>query len=106
MVAGECSLERDGTGFHLHFQMVIRIQARSVLAVSKFVKRYLGWVVASSSGAVVMCRALNNKGLHTLIGILGYHMKDVDASHFQTTDHNVTTDDIAIGAKFFNAVRW
>jgi len=33
-IAGKCSLERGGTAYHLHFQMVVRIQAISLLIAS------------------------------------------------------------------------
>ena len=69
--AGKCSLERGGAAFHLHFQMVARLQAKSTVAVSKLVKTYLGWDVVQPTGGMVMCRRLTNKRLHTFHGLLG-----------------------------------
>lgn len=37
-LASKCSLEHRGTIFHLHFQMVIRIQAKSMVAITKLLK--------------------------------------------------------------------
>lgn len=56
-LASKCSIERDRIVFHLHFQMVVRIVARSVVAVSKLVKRYLGWDTSPSPSGAIMCLA-------------------------------------------------
>ena len=94
---GKCSLERGGAAFHLHFQMVARLQAKSTIAVSKVVKTYLGWDVVQPAGGMVMCRRLTNRRLHTFHGLLGYCMKDASREHFETVDHNVAAEDIALG---------
>eukprot|EP00250_Pteridium_aquilinum_P022110 c25305_g3_i1 orf=628-1830(+) len=95
--AGKCSIERGGAAFHLHFQMVARLQARSIIAVSKLVKSFLGWDVTQPVGGMVLCRKLTNKRLHTFHGLLGYCMKDVSKEHFETVDHNVSAQDISLG---------
>lgn len=98
-LAGKCSLERGGAAFHLHMQMVIRIESSSVIAVSRKLKTYLGWdkKQPASAGGMVMCRKLTNKGLHTFAGMIGYCMKDSNQPHFETIDHNISAADIALG---------
>ena len=76
--------------------MVVRIESTSVIAVSKKLKTYLGWDTQQPPGGMVMCRKLSNKGLHTFAGMVGYSMKDSDQPHFETTDHNISADDIAL----------
>ena len=71
-IAGKCSLERGGTAYHLHFQMVIRIQAPTMVSVSRILKKYLGWDIQKPAAGIVMCKALSNKGLHTFHGLIGY----------------------------------
>lgn len=95
--AGKCSLERGGAAFHLHLQMVARLQSKTLIAISRLVKVYLGWDSAEPVGGMVMCMKLANKGLHTFIGLLGYCMKDACKEHFETVDHNVTASDISLG---------
>lgn len=77
------------------------IYEHSILVLKKVVKRYLGWDTVAPTGVVVMCRALQNNGLHTFVGMPGYSLKDVDAPHFQTTDHNVTMDNLALVVELY-----
>lgn len=93
-LAGKCSLEKGGTCFHLHLQMVIHIDTTCVLAVSKLLKQYLNWDVNKPKSGVIMCKKIVNKGLHTFYGLLGYCMKDRDKEHFETIDHNITSDNL------------
>lgn len=68
-------------------------------------KSCLGWGKEWPVGAMVMCRKLRNKGLHTFIGMIGYCIKDSDQSHFQTIDHNITaatTADIALSLEQYS----
>lgn len=93
-VSGKCSVERGGATFHLHFQAIARIQAESMIAISRVIKEYLGWDKNVPVGGVVMCRSLKNTGLHTFHGLIGYCMKDLDENHFQMVDHNLAAEDI------------
>ncbi|MCO5613029.1 hypothetical protein L7F22_067303 [Adiantum nelumboides] len=60
-VAGMCSLERGGATFHLHLQIVVRIMATSIIAISKKAKSYLEWDKSCPLGGSVLCRALQQK---------------------------------------------
>jgi len=42
-LARKCSLERGGTTYHLHYHMIIRIQAVNMSSVTRLLKTYLGW---------------------------------------------------------------
>ena len=81
MLAGKCSLDRGGATYHLHFQMVVRIEARNLPIVSKLLKEYLGGDLAKPTSRVVICKKLRNRGLHTFHGMLWYCMKDVMKDH-------------------------
>ena len=48
MLARKCLLERGGVTYHLHFQMVAQLEARSVLTIAKVMKEYLGWHLKNS----------------------------------------------------------
>ncbi|MCO5610641.1 hypothetical protein L7F22_064880 [Adiantum nelumboides] len=41
-IAGICALERRGSAFNLHFQMVVRLWSPSLVSVNRKVKAYLG----------------------------------------------------------------
>ena len=51
----------------------------------------VGWPLFSGFRAFVLI------GLHTLIGMIGYCLKDEDLAHFATVDFNVTEDEKAKG---------
>ncbi|MCO5580051.1 hypothetical protein L7F22_033917 [Adiantum nelumboides] len=103
-VAGMCSLERGGIAFHLHLQMVARIMATSVIAISKKVNIYLGWDKNCPQGGNVLCRALQQKGMHTFEGMLGYCLKDAGKEHFENVGHNITPDMINTGVELYTFI--
>lgn len=96
-LAGMFSLERGGSLLHLHAQGVVRIESTCAATVSKLVKKALGWDVNKPAGALVMCRTLAQRGLHTFTGMLGYCSKDAMEPHFARVLHNVTEADLEDG---------
>ncbi|MCO5549838.1 hypothetical protein L7F22_003312 [Adiantum nelumboides] len=95
--AGICSVEPGGMAFNLHFQMVARMWATSLIAVNRKVKACLGWDRSKPPGALVLCRALKSQGMHTFRGMVGYCLKDRDEPHFQKVEHNISADDVNDG---------
>ncbi|MCO5603424.1 hypothetical protein L7F22_057574 [Adiantum nelumboides] len=91
---GICSVERGGVAFNLHFQMVARLWATSLVFVNKKVKRYLGWATEKPTAALVLCRALTQHSMHTFCGMVGYCLKDCDQPHFRKVEHNISADDM------------
>lgn len=51
--------------------------------------------------AVVMGWALRNTGVHTFLGMLGYCMKDANAAHYQSVNHNVSAVDLVTGEELY-----
>ncbi|MCO5584308.1 hypothetical protein L7F22_038232 [Adiantum nelumboides] len=49
------------------------------------------------AGAIVLCRALKQRGMHTFRGMVGYCLKDRDVPHFQRVEHKISADDINDG---------
>lgn len=69
---GKCSLERSGTTFYLHFQMVIQLQAKSMVVIlMRSLKGHLGWDKNKPPGGMVMYKALASKGFNTFYGMIG-----------------------------------
>ncbi|KAI5075760.1 hypothetical protein GOP47_0009836 [Adiantum capillus-veneris] len=92
--AGLCALERGGTLFHLHFQMVMRLWTSSLVAANRKVKQYLGWDKVVPAGGMVLCRALKQRNMHTFEGMPSYCLKDQDQPYFQVVMHNIHADEI------------
>ncbi|MCO5570324.1 hypothetical protein L7F22_024043 [Adiantum nelumboides] len=100
-IAGICSLERGGSAFNLHFQMVVRLWSSSLVSVNKKIKGYLGWDKQNAQGGIVLCRALKQRNLHTFRGMVGYCYKDHDQPHFRCVTHNITAEDINEGLELY-----
>ncbi|MCO5609929.1 hypothetical protein L7F22_064164 [Adiantum nelumboides] len=67
--------------------------ATLLIAINKKVRKYLGWDTDKPAGALILCRALKQRNMHTFHGMVGYCMKDCDEAHFQKVDHNISADD-------------
>jgi hypothetical protein len=80
-----CALERGGSLSRLHLQMMCLIYISNVIALSKLIKKALGWddVIIVSLGNHVHCKLL--KG----VGMIGYCSKDQGEKHFQFCHMNV-----------------
>ena len=63
--------------------MVVHIEVRSVPAVAKLMKEYLGWDKCKPLGGVAACKKLCNRGLHTFHGMLGYCMHVILKDHYE-----------------------
>ena len=83
-ISGLCSIERGGGMLRLHLQMVCRLFTSSATMVSKKLKYYLGWEDPKKvpTGHHILTKALQNQGLHTYTGMLGYCIKDKGKDHF------------------------
>lgn len=99
-ISGLCSLERGGALFHLHFQMVICISAKSIVTVNRLIKRYMGWDKDRPVAAVVMCQAFKQRNLHTYQGMLGYGTKDL-ANPNSRVLKNVSADYVQAGVDLY-----
>ncbi|MCO5600477.1 hypothetical protein L7F22_054590 [Adiantum nelumboides] len=74
--AGLCAVERGGIAFNLHFQMVVHMWVASLKSINKKVRQYLGWDTDKPVGALILCRALKQKNMHTFRGIVGATMDE------------------------------
>ncbi|MCO5575907.1 hypothetical protein L7F22_029714 [Adiantum nelumboides] len=74
--AGLCAVERGGIAFNLHFQMVVRIWATSLIAINKKVRRYLGWDTDKSARGLILCRTLKQRNMQTFRGMVGAAMDE------------------------------
>lgn len=100
--AGVIATERGGALGYLHCQGVVRLAATSPQSVSAMLKRALGWANGlAPPGAIVMCRKLTGRVLHTWHGLIGYCLKDQDQPHFRCVMHNITSEDAQAGIEAY-----
>ncbi|KAL2608697.1 hypothetical protein R1flu_027270 [Riccia fluitans] len=96
------ALERGDTFLHLHVQGMLRIKTSNTRILKREIKEVIG---LESNGPVSesMClKALHKKGLHTIIGLIGYCLKDEGTPHFKSYTRNVTEEQKAEGRRMHN----
>lgn len=54
----------------------------------------LGWDQISPGWHAGLCKRLRGEGLHTLLGMVGYCMKDNEVEHFEFVHHNASYEDL------------
>ncbi|KAL3691591.1 hypothetical protein R1sor_005242 [Riccia sorocarpa] len=84
------SLERGDATLCLHIQSVMVLESTSTWAIKVEISQQLGWASHCPVGGAICIKALTNKGLHTLPGMIGYCIKDEKELHYQLYSKNVT----------------
>jgi hypothetical protein len=97
------SIERGPVIGNLHYQGVMVLVCKSGNHVKAMLNDACHWgkkfndSAEPDFGSNWRAKALTGDGLHTLIGMIGYCLKDEDLAHFATVDFNVTEDEKAKG---------
>ena len=98
--AGLFAFERGGSLAHRHIQGVIRVMCTGGKNMNTEIRKFLGWDKNKPSvGASVMCKALTQTKVHTWHGMIGYCQKDTGEEHFKEVYHNISADDMSLGAE-------
>ncbi|KAL2609154.1 hypothetical protein R1flu_027727 [Riccia fluitans] len=84
------ALERGDYNLQLHIQAVVSIKNTSTRGLKADIAAPKGLGVTTPVGGSICVKALTNRGLHTLIGMVGYVLKDQDEEHFRLFSKNVT----------------
>ncbi|KAL3684223.1 hypothetical protein R1sor_002245 [Riccia sorocarpa] len=54
------------------------------------IRKAIGWAEEGPPGGSICIKSLRDKGLHTIVGIIGYCLKDEKEEHFRVFHKNVT----------------
>ncbi|KAL2633442.1 hypothetical protein R1flu_004921 [Riccia fluitans] len=92
------ALERGDTFLQLHVQGMVRIKTSSTRILKRKIKEVIGWESNGPVGASVCLKTLHYTGLHTVIGLIGYCLKDEGAPHFKFYSKNVSEEQKAEGS--------
>ncbi|KAL3677619.1 hypothetical protein R1sor_027567 [Riccia sorocarpa] len=110
---GVIALERGDSQLQLHIQGMLCIKNSSVRSLKDDIKTAIDWHEGAPPGASVCVKSLTQKGLHTVLGMIGYCHKDEDEMHFRVFHKNVTDQQIEEGRKhyvihgqYIPALRW
>ncbi|KAL3689945.1 hypothetical protein R1sor_016254 [Riccia sorocarpa] len=89
---GVLALQRGDSHLQLHVQGLLRITTSSARALKAEIRNTIGWEEAGPLGGSICVKSLKYKGLHTIIGIIGYCLKDEGQEHFRFYSKNVSED--------------
>ncbi|KAL3690310.1 hypothetical protein R1sor_016619 [Riccia sorocarpa] len=69
---------------------MISIKSSSVRMLKQEIRKAIGWLEDGPLGGSICIKSLRDKGLHTIVGIIGYCLKDEKEEHFRMFQKNVT----------------
>ncbi|KAL2644058.1 hypothetical protein R1flu_011645 [Riccia fluitans] len=96
------ALERGSSFLQLHVQGMVRVKTSSTRILKREIKEVIGWESNGPVGASVCLKLLDYKGLHTVIGLIGYCLKDEGAPHFKFYSKNVSEEQKAEGRRIYS----
>ncbi|KAL2609818.1 hypothetical protein R1flu_028391 [Riccia fluitans] len=93
------ALERGDAFLQLHLQGMVRAKISSTTILKREIKGVIGWQSNAPVRGSVCLKSLREKGLHTVIGLIGYCLKDEGAPHFKFYSKNITEEQKAEGRR-------
>ncbi|KAL2607409.1 hypothetical protein R1flu_025982 [Riccia fluitans] len=93
------ALERGDAFLQLHLQGMMRVKTSSTRILKREIKEVIGWESNPPVGGSVCLKSLREKGLHIVIGLIGYCLKDEGAAHFKFYSKNITEEQKAEGRR-------
>ncbi|KAL3674997.1 hypothetical protein R1sor_024945 [Riccia sorocarpa] len=96
---GLIALERGDATLQLHIQGVLALLSTSTKAIKEDILKAIGWKNDCPLGGTICVKALTNKGVHTLVGMVGYCTKDEQELHYEMYSVNVTAQQMEEGKR-------
>ncbi|KAL3687070.1 hypothetical protein R1sor_013379 [Riccia sorocarpa] len=96
---GIISFERGDAHLLLHIQGMISIKSSSIRMVKAQIRQAIGWEDDGPLGGSICIKSLRDKGLHTIVGIIGYCLKDDKEEHFRFFQKNITDKQMEEGKR-------
>ncbi|KAL2607401.1 hypothetical protein R1flu_025974 [Riccia fluitans] len=87
---GVLALERGDAFLQLHVQGMMRLKTSSTRSLKAEIKSWIGWDYHGPIGGSICIKPLRNRGLHTVIGLIGYCLKYEGLDHFHFYSKNVS----------------
>ncbi|KAL3685959.1 hypothetical protein R1sor_003981 [Riccia sorocarpa] len=82
--------ERGDAHLLLHIQGMLSIKSSSMRMLKQEIRKAIGWAEDGSLGGSICVKSLKDKSLHTVVGIIGYCLKDEKEAHFRMFKKNIT----------------
>ncbi|KAL2635354.1 hypothetical protein R1flu_006833 [Riccia fluitans] len=89
---GVLALERGDAFLQLHVQGMMSLKTSSTRSLKAEIKSWIGWDYHGLIGGSICIKSLRNRGLHTVIGLIGYCLKDEGLDHFRFYSKNVSDE--------------
>ncbi|KAL3698926.1 hypothetical protein R1sor_016948 [Riccia sorocarpa] len=98
---GMIAMERGDSQLQLHIQGVLSIKASSTRGLKGDISSAIGWKEYGPPGGSICVKSLTEKGLHTLLGMVGYCLKDENELHYRIYTKNIIEDQMDEGRRRF-----
>ncbi|KAL2612425.1 hypothetical protein R1flu_024117 [Riccia fluitans] len=99
------ALKRGDSFLQLHLQGMVRVKTSSMRILKREIKEVIGWQSNGPVGASMCLKSLHYKGLHAVIGLIGYCLKDEGVPHFKFYNKNVSEEQKAKGHRMHSIYR-
>ncbi|KAL3685572.1 hypothetical protein R1sor_003594 [Riccia sorocarpa] len=86
---GMICFERGDAHLLLHIQGMLCIKSSSTRMLKQQIRKAIGWADEGPVGGCICVKSLKDKGLHMIVGIIGYCLKDEKEAHFRMFQKNV-----------------
>ncbi|KAL3692200.1 hypothetical protein R1sor_005851 [Riccia sorocarpa] len=96
---GIMAFQRGDAHLQLHIQGMMSTQTTSTRKLKQNIKAAIGWDVRAPVGSSVCIKSLRDQGLHTIICLIGYCLKDEKQEHFRMHCKNVTVRQMEEGRR-------
>ncbi|KAL3681384.1 hypothetical protein R1sor_024340 [Riccia sorocarpa] len=98
---GMIAVERGVSQLQLHIQGMLCLKSSSVRSLKDDIKTAISWQENAEAGASMCIKSLKQKGLHTVLGMVGYCHKDENELHYRAFHKNISDEQIEVGKKHY-----
>ncbi|KAL2629868.1 hypothetical protein R1flu_014554 [Riccia fluitans] len=81
---------------------MVKVKTSSTRILKREIKEVIGWESNGLVGASMCLKSLRDRGLDTVIGLIGYCLKDEGAVHFKFYSKNISEEQKAEGRRMHN----
>ncbi|KAL3701301.1 hypothetical protein R1sor_019323 [Riccia sorocarpa] len=95
---GIIAMERGDSHLQLHIQGMLSVKTSSTHSLKTEIRQAIGWNEDNHpAGGSICIKSLKDKGIHTVIGMIGYCLKDEQEEHYRKYTKNISEQEMEDG---------
>ncbi|KAL3677731.1 hypothetical protein R1sor_020687 [Riccia sorocarpa] len=94
---GIIAMERGDSHLQLHMQGMLSVRANNTHSLKTEIREAISWGEKEPAGGSICVKSLKDKGIHTVIGMIGYCLKDEREEHYRKYTKNITEQQMEDG---------